>query len=594
MALRVDSLKGEIIEKVVGAVRTKLSGKKAAAAETFVRRFYENVAPGDIVSEDAEDLYGAALSLWNFAAIRQPGEAKIRVYNPQFDRDGWHSPHTVIEIVHTDMPFLVDSVTVNLSRRGLAVHQVIHPIFAARRDRRGKAIRFSAPQDAGADAVRESCMHMQIDEQPDDATLKNLEAGLRAVLADVRAAVEDWPSMRQHIVEEIERLKKNPPKLPKSEIEEGIAFLTWLYDDHFTFLGYRELSFTGRGKNARMEVVPNSGRGVLRDPDVPVFDGLRNLGAQTPEVRAFVRQPKLLMIAKANQRASVHRSVHMDTIAIKLFDKKGKVVGEQLFVGLFTSTAYSETPTEIPLLRKKVAAVVRNAGFDAGSHDGKALNHMNEEYPRNTLFQSTQEELTEIAQGIVRLQERQRIALFLRRDPYERYISALIYLPRERLNTRLRRAFDTILARALNGTVRAFYTHVADEPLDRLLFIVKTTPGAVPDFDRAEIEQRLVEAARTWEDRLKQALVENLGEARGNQLFNKYESAFPSGYREAYSAQTAVFDIVRFEEAFSSGALGMNLYRPIEAEDHEVSFKIYNVGDAIPCPISCRGSKTWA
>ncbi len=581
MALRTDLHKDEVIEQVVGAVQSRMSGKKASFAEAFVRRFFENVAPSDIVSEEPEDLYGAALSLWSFAATRKPKTAKVRVYNPGFDQHGWHSTHTVIEIVHDDMPFLVDSVSANLNRRGITIHQLIHPVFVVNRSKDGKALSMSGVKGDGNGAVRESCIHIQIDEQPTEKVRKALELEVRGVLSDVRAAVGDWQAMRQKVVDELDRLKKNPPKLPNGEIKEGSAFLSWLYDDHFTFLGYRELSFSGTGKRARMEVVANSGLGILRDPDVRVFEGLRNLGAQTPEVQAFVRQPQLLLVTKATERSTVHRSVHMDVIAVKLFNDKGVVVGEQRFVGLFTSVAYSETPTKIPLLRNKVAAVVESSGFDSGSHDGKALIHVLEDYPRDELFQSDLNALTDVAHGIVRLQERQRIALFLRRDPYERYVSAMVYLPRERLNSGLRSSFEGILSRALNGTVRETYTHVTNESLGRWLFIVKTTPGAIPNYDVKDIEFRLTDSARSWQDRLMQALIENLGEARGNLLFKKYGDSFPTGYREKYSAQTAVFDIGRIEESFESGALGMNLFRPIEAEENELSFKIYNVGDPI-------------
>lgn len=581
MALRTDVLKEEVIEKVVDAVQSRMSGKKASFAEAFVRRFYENVAPGDIVSVDTEDLYGAALSLWNFAATRKPRTAKVRVYNPGFDEHGWHSTHTVVEIVHDDMPFLVDSVSSDLNRRGIAIHQLIHPIFAVSRGKDGKALSMAPAPDSGNGAVRESCIHIQIDEQQGEKERKALETGVRGILSDVRAAVADWPQMRERIKDEIDKLKKNPPKVEGANIREIASFLTWLHDDHFTFLGYRELTYTGSGKRARMEVVPDSGLGVLRDPETQVFEGLRKLGAQTAAVQDYVRRPELLLINKGTERSTVHRCVQMDTIVLKSFDDSGKVVGKRLFVGLFTSVAYSETPTKIPLLRDKVAAVVKNSGFDAGSHDGKALIHVLEDYPRDELFQSDLAALTDVAYSVVRLQERQRIALFLRRDPYERYVSAMVYLPRERLNTGLRGEFEAILARALNGSVQTVYTHVTDELLGRWLFHVKTTPGTLPDYEVKEIEDRLREVARSWQDRLGQALVETLGEARGNQLLRKYGEAFSTSYRETYSAQTAVFDIARFEEAHENRALGMNLYRPLEAEENELSFKIYNVGDSI-------------
>ena len=582
MALKLDGLKEKTIERTVEAARGKLSGGKATAAEVFVRHFYENVAVDDLVTEEAGDLYGAALSLWEFAATRRPGESRIRVYNPQFDRHGWQSPHTVVEVVHDDMPFLVDSLTTEFNRQGIAIHQIVHPAFATARGENGKITSLSPIGKARNGAIRESCIHVQIDAQPNSAALKKIESRLRKVLDDVRFAVDDWQPMRQLLSDEVARLNADPPSLPGKEVAEATAFLSWLLDNHFTFLGYRRLRFSGSGKRARMEIAADSGLGVLRNPEVPLFEGLRNLGAQSPEVRAFVHRPDLLQITKATVRATVHRGVHMDTVAIKLFDGRGKVTGQHLFAGLFTSLAYSQTPADIPLLRDKVNAVVRNSGFSAGSHDGKALIHVLEEYPRDELFQSTVEELSAAAHAIVRLQERPRTALFLRRDPYERIVSALVYLPRELVSTAHRRRFETILAKAFNGSVRASYTHVTDAALGRFLFIVKTTPGAIPDFDAKDIEARLAEAARSWEDRLNQALVESRGEARGRQLFKKYRDAFPVGYREGHDPRIAVSDIAHIEETLATGALGMNLYRPAGAANNALGLKIYQTSDPIP------------
>ncbi|MEX2616367.1 MAG: NAD-glutamate dehydrogenase [Alphaproteobacteria bacterium] len=581
MALRMDGVKDEAIERIVDTVRSKMAGNKATTAEAFVRRFYEDVATDDLINEESEDLYGAALSLWSMAATRQPGETKLRVYNPRFDQHGWHSTHTVIEIVNDDMPFLVDSVTSHLNQYNTAIHQLIHPVMATERDRTGAVQTLCAVGKADKDAIRESFIHVQIDAQPTPAALKALEGQLRLVLGNVRAAVEDWQAMRHNIHAEMNRLKTAPPQLEKAEIDEAVAFLEWLYDDHYTFLGYRRLDFIGTGKRARMAVVPGSGLGILRDPEVQVFEGLRNLGAQSQAVQDFVRRPELLVISKTTERATVHRSVHMDTVAIKLFDDSGNVIGEHLFAGLLTSVAYSQSPMQIPMLRDKVTTVVRNSGFDLNGHNGKALLHVLEDYPRDELFQSSVEELTEVAHSVVQLHERPRIALFVRCDPFERYVSATVYLPRDRMSTTLRLRFESILSAAFGGPVRAFHMHMADDPLGRLQFVGKTTPGAVPEFDTREIEARLVDAARSWEDKLKQALVEHLGEARGAQLSKIYSTAFDAGYQESYSAKTAVYDIERIEEALASGKLGMNLYRPIEASENALSFKVYNAGDPI-------------
>jgi glutamate dehydrogenase len=577
MTRGTDSQKFKLINAITERIGSKMTGKKAALATCFAEGFFANVAADDLVSQDPEDLYGAAMSLFNFGFKYGGGgtdsEPLLRVFNPRREQHGWRCAHTIVEIVHADMPFLVDSVTMELNRRGLAVHLVIHPVFSTSRDTKGQLTNV----DVVGDGVRESHMHIEVDEQHDDAALLAIKDGLMAVLEDNRAAVADWTSMRGRLQDIIAEIKSTPPDLPKAEIAEGLAFLQWLYDDHFTFLGYRDLTYAGTGKKAKM--TPGNGMGILRDDEFALFEGLRNLGAQTPEVQAFVREPKLLLITKGSRLATVHRSVPLDTIGIKQFGPTGKIIGERLFTGLFTSGAYSETPRKIPLLRRKVDAVMKQSGYGATSHDGKALMHVLEDYPRDELFQTPLEDLNDITRGIVHLQERQRTALFMRLDPYERYVSAIIFLPRVRLDTMLQHKFETILADALDGELHAGYAHVTDEPLGRLHFIIKTTPGAIPDFDIKDIEARLIDAGQSWGDRLKSALVEHHGEAHGGKLFTAFGNAFPTKYRERYDAQTAVYDCVQMDDALKSGELGMNLYRPIEADDNALSFKIYNAGD---------------
>ena len=576
MTQRDTPKKDEIVKSIVERIGRKMPEKKAAAAQEFARAYFANMAGDDLLAVDSDDLYGAALSLFNFGCGRARNDVEIRAYNPRREQHGWRCAHTVVEIVHDDMPFLVDSVTMELNRQGLAVHLFVHPVFST-----GKSSSKSHAAKSGeADAISAgSYMHVEVDEQHDAAALKAIETGLAAVLGDARVAVADWSDMRTRLKDVIETIKATPPPLTKAEISEGQAFLKWLYDDHFTFLGFRDMAFSGSGKTAKMS--PRDGLGILRDLDYALFEGLRNLGAQTPEVQEFVHEPKLLLITKGSRLATVHRSVPLDTVGIKQFDSSGKIIGEWLFAGLFTASVYNESPAKIPLLRRKVDTVLKQSGFDPAGHDGKALMHVLEDYPRDELFQTPLADLEDITRGIVHLQERQRIALFLRPDPYERYISAIVYLPRDRLDTALQRAFEVILADAFNGEIRTAYAHVTDEPLGRLHYNVKTTPGAIPNYAAADIEARLIAAGQSWGDKLKKALVEHHGEARGNRLFNEFGDGFPTDYRERYGAQTAVYDCERMSAALETGDLGMNLYRPIEADDEELSFKIYNPGENV-------------
>jgi glutamate dehydrogenase len=454
------------------------------------------------------------------------------------------------------------------------VHLVIHPILPAKRDKAGN-------RAADGAAVTESCIQIHINEQTSAERLKEIRGDLEQALADVRAAVEDWRKMKERCGEAIASLASPPRGLPADEVAEARAFLEWVADDHFTFLGYREYDFSGVDDSATLSIAAGSGLGVLRDDAVSVFDGLRNFEKLPPEVRFFLRQPRALMITKANRRATVHRAVHLDTIGIKKFDGKGQVIGEQLFVGLLTSAAYSQSPREIPLLRRKVADCVKRAGFAPASHDGKALQHILETYPRDELFQIGDDELYAIGLGILQLQERQRIALFARRDPFERFVSCLVYVPRDRYNTDFRLRIQDILARAYKGRFSSVYTHMTDAPLVRLHMIVATAPGTIPDVDADDIERQIVEAGRSWTDQLQEVLIEARGEENGLTLMRRFGDAFPAGYRERFMPTLAVLDIEHIETALGRDGIAMNLYRAVEAGPQELRLKLYNAGAQI-------------
>ncbi|WP_114858377.1 NAD-glutamate dehydrogenase [Azospirillum brasilense] len=589
MALRAEQLKDELTEEVVRQVRERLGRSRAAPAERFVRQFYDNVPPDDIIQAPAEQLYGAALAMWQWGQQREATDrAKVRVYNPRVEEHGWQSHRTVVEIVNDDMPFLVDSVTAELNRQGLTVHLVIHPVVRVKRDADGQLAELYEPAAAPTDATPESFMHVEVGAVTGAAALDQAREGLERVLADVRAAVADWRAMRQQvraaIVEADCARAAVPAIIPDDEVDEAKAFLSWADDDHFTFLGYREYRFESGadGADSSLGLVAGSGLGILRDDSVTVFDGLRNYATLPPDVRDFLRNPRVLMVTKGNRPSPVHRAVPMDAFLIKRFDAEGRIIGERLVAGLFTSVAYNRSPREIPYLRRKVAEVMDLAGFDPQGHDGKALLHILETYPRDELFQIQVPELLDIAVGILHLQERQRLALFVRKDPFERFASCLVYVPRDRYDTTLRRRIQSILEAAYDGTCTGFTTQLTESVLARLHFIIRTEPGRVPAVDATDLEARLVQASRGWDDHLRDALVEAHGEEQGRTLFRRYADAFPTAYREEFNAEAAVFDIERIEKATAQGALGINLYRPLEAEGDELHVKIYHEGRPVP------------
>jgi glutamate dehydrogenase len=541
--------KTRLVRKAAAIAGERLEAAERGIAERVVSTFYEHVPPDDVAAGNPRDLAGAALSLWRFAARRRPGQAKVRVFNPDAATDGWSASHTIVEIANDDMPFLVDSVTAAINTADRVVHLVIHPLPRVSRDPEGRLV--ASFEESGAGHA-ESWMHVEITREQDPAQLTRLAQELTGVLADVRGAVADWADMRRTLRALLEELPA--PPVPPEEIAEVREFLRWLDDDNFTFLGYREYDFDGEAETGRRPAL-----GILRDPAYPIFGGLRDLSSLPADVQAFVRRRGLLVVTKSNRRSTVHRRAHMDAIGLRRFGGNGEIVGIRLFLGLFTAAAYSRDPRAIPLLRQKVGYIVERAGLSPTSHDGKALLHILDTLPRDELFQGEADQLFATAIGILNLQERQRIALFVRRDPLERFVSCLVYAPRERYDTELRRRFAAILERAFAGGLSAFYTHLDESVLARIQFIIRTTRGAVPAVDVAALERELAEAGRSWGDRFAEAAALVFGED-GAQAWLRRLAPFPVAYRARNDVAQAVADLSRIAAVLAGSPLEVSLH----------------------------------
>jgi len=576
--------KAERIKKIVAHLFDRAGKKKAGNTADFIRLYFERVAPEDINTGSVENLYGAAMSLKRFAEQRKPGAPKIRIFNPKTDADGWQTGHTVIEIVNDDMPFLVDSVTHGLNRAGYTVDLAVHPILRVKRTGAGRLSELATNLTSLEGYADESWMHVEITAQTSAAALKKIEDTLVKILSDVRAAVEDWKPMLAKLHETITTIKLTPPPLDMAEVKEATAFLDWLADNHFTLLGVREYEYSSGKSGDRMSLVKGSGQGILRNPNTHVLESrtTRIGAAMTDEVRHLMRQPTPLFVTKANVRSTVHRNVHMDYIGVKSFDQKGRVIGERRFIGLFTSAAYNQSPLVIPLLRRKVSQAIEKAGVSHSSHDGKALSNILETFPRDELFQISQDDLHSISFGVLELQERPRIRSFARRDPFGRFVACLVYVPREQHSTDLRKRFGEIIAAAFGGHISAYNTHVGESPLARIQFIVGANADSNLLPEPGNLEQTLREAARSWSDDLKDALVEHAGDARGNALWKIYGEAFPAGYRATFAAAEALSDVDKMAALDDdANSLELNLYRPVDAPSHTMRFKIFHAGKPI-------------
>jgi glutamate dehydrogenase len=573
MAAVTESQREERIAAVVARAAEPQS-QATGMPPDFAREYFGQVDLEDLDERRPEDLLGALLSHWQFALQRQPGAAKVRVLSPGHGADGWGSRHSVVQVVNDDMPFLVDSVSLEIARQGLALHLVVHPIFAVQRDARG-VLQSVAPRHAAPELPRESWMMIEVDRIVDAEQRAALTRGIERVLADVRAAVTDWKPMLARL-DEVRQALASPPGVPGELVAESRAFLQWLADDHFTLLGYREHDLVEQDASLALKPVAGSGLGLLRaGPGEPSA----SFAALPPAARALARaQQPLLFVTKANTRSTVHRDGYTDYVGIKRFDAAGEVVGEHRFIGLFTSSAYSERVTETPLLRRKVQRIEQRAGFSPSGHQAKALLHTLETFPRDDLFQLDEDQLYEIALGILALGERHRLRLFLWRDPFDRFVSCLVFVPREAFSTQLRLKFQRILLQAFGGSHIDFDVLLSGTQLARIHFNVRVAPNPMPAVDRKDLERRLAAVARRWEDALRDALVEAEGEAGGLALDRRWTAAFPVTYRERVPVHAAVHDIRKLEALTPDAPLALALYWPQAAPEGRLGLKVYRLG----------------
>ena len=539
-----------------------------------LKNYYRHVAPEDLLERAPSDLYGAVVAELRLAADRPQGTASVKVFTPSVAANGWSAGgHTVVEVVTDDMPFLVDSVSMALSEGQHDIHLVIHPQYVVRRDVAGALQEVLDEQAAtdGHDVGRESWMHVEIDRVPDEE-LGAITDTLNKVLTDVRDAVEDWTRMHTQVDLVVQDIEEHPPPLPAEEMEQGAALLRWLAQDHFTFLGYREYALERRDGEEVLVAVPGTGFGILRaDPLAPRV---------LPDVVAEkARDKHLLVLAKANSRATVHRPVFLDYVGVKKFDESGDVVGERRFLGLFSSAAYAESVRRIPVLREKAEAVMDAVGLDPMSHAGKSLMDVLETYPRDELFQTPVEDLVPIASQVMYTRERRQLKLFVRRDIYGRFLSCLVYLPRDRYNTFVRERIAAILKNQLGGDSIEWTAHVGESFAARLHFVVRPRPGAkIGEPDVADLERRCAEAARSWRDDFVNAVVSTYGEEQGSRLVRMYASSFPEAYKEDYPPQTGATDLGRLEEIEGEVGLTLSLYEDVAAPHGEARLKVYRIG----------------
>ncbi len=565
------------------ATREALSGIADPEVRLLTTRFTRYLADEDLTYRPVEFLARHAAELAEFARVRPAATALVRVA----DLD--HAPATdcVLQIVTDDMPFLVDSVTNAIGATGRGIHLVVHPQLVVRRDEAGRLIEIldiDVDDERPAGTIAESWMWIEMERDYGDDAAASLDRQIAGVLHDVRVAVRDWRAMRSRALIIAEEISAVPPVgIPQEEVDEGVDLLRWLADDNLTFLGYREYELKVVAGEDCLIPVDGSGLGILSmdmDPEEPTGMS-KSFASLPPAVRALARQPELLVLSKANSRSTVHRNVYLDYIGVKTFDAAGQVTGERRFLGLYSSSAYTQSILDIPILRMKARHLEAALDYVAGSHDAKDLLTFLETYPRDELFQTHDAQLAKTAQSVLHLQERRHTKLYLRPDDYGRFMSCLVYLPRDRYTTQVRLRIEKLLVDAIGGSSVDYTARVTESVLARLHFVIHVPLGhGLPPIDLHDLEARVASATRSWQDEFTSMLATRLGDAAASPLMRTYARAFPEAYKEDFGPGRGVNDALVIEQ-LEPGELSLELYEPPNGSRRELRLKITRVGPAM-------------
>ncbi len=563
-----EAARQNLIESLENAGRRSCDPDEIDSFLPFLRRYYDSTPFDEVQGRDPEELCMIALQHMRFARQRRKREALVRVYTPSQQEHGWTAPFSVVETVVPDGPFLVDSLTMAVREVGGAIENFNHPVIDVERDADGTLLGVSSPDTP---SKPESFIHIEFEAMGTDAAHEQLEARVREILRQQSVVVNDWMDMRrclQAVVHEVNATLYEGGR----EMEEIRDFLHWLDDDHFTFLGYRAHRLLEDSDGMRLTPMPETGLGLLSasqpEADMDAFMAPAGIA----ESGVSLREP--LIITKANDRSPIHHPEYMDAVLVKRFDREGNPSGVHLFMGLFSAEAYTDSPRMTPVLRQKVARVLRRSRLRPNSHAAKSLQEIMETLPRDQLFQATEQELFDAAMGLLDLRERERIRLFLRRDRYRRYYYCMVYVPRDQYGHDLRDRIGQVLFEGLQGNEIETEEQFLLRGMARILFTVHTDTGEDQPISTEALEARIIAAARGWKDDVREALIRRVGDETAAQVLGLFRDGIPASYMETTEPDEAAADLRLLARVQSGDDFVLRVVPAADEDDSQTDFRL--------------------
>ncbi|QKZ03749.1 NAD-glutamate dehydrogenase [Pseudomonas eucalypticola] len=574
MAFFTAASKADFQQQLKAALAQHISEQALPQVALFAEQFFGIISMDELTQRRLSDLAGCTLSAWRLLERFDHAQPQVRVYNPDYERHGWQSTHTAVEVLHHDLPFLVDSVRTELNRRGYSIHTLQTTVLSVRRGADGTLLEVLPKGSQGEGVLQESLMYLEIDRCANAAELNLLAKELEQVLVEVRVAVADFEPMKAKVREVLALVDQSAYAVDEGEKAEVKTFLEWLVGNHFTFLGYEEFVVADEADGGHLVYDEQSFLGLTR---------LLRAGLTADDLRiedyavSYLNEPLLLSFAKAAHPSRVHRPAYPDYVSVRQIDATGKVIKECRFMGLYTSSVYGESVRQIPYIRRKVAEIERRSGFDPKAHLGKELAQVVEVLPRDDLFQTPVDELFTTVMSIVQIQERNKIRVFLRKDPYGRFCYCLAYVPRDVYSTEVRQKIQQVLMERLKASDCEFWTFFSESVLARVQLILRVDPKNRIDIDPLQLENEVVQACRSWQDDYAALTVEAFGEAQGTNVLADFPKGFPAGYRERFAAHSAVVDMQHLQTLSEKRPLVMSFYQPLaQTGKQQLHCKLYH------------------